>query len=172
MIAQQQGSPSGAQIREQVREQGAAAREQAREAAREAHQEAAQAREAARAAVAQSQGGGPVIVVPPRSSRGTGGGSSDMPPGAVDLGIAFFVMVAVIVIGLGLLRVLGRRFEGRPQPAAISSEMAAQLQRIEHAVESMAIEVERISEAQRFMARLQSERSPAVAAIGERSSVG
>ena len=32
------------------------------------------------------------------------------------------------------------------------------LKRIEHAVEAMAIEVERISEAQRYMARLESER--------------
>ncbi|MDQ6885980.1 MAG: hypothetical protein M3068_01665 [Gemmatimonadota bacterium] len=168
-LEQQQSHPSGSEIAAQVREQVALAREQARVAAREAREQAAQTRAEARAVIAQPQGGEPAIVIPPRSSR-RGAGSDDIPAGAVDLGIAFFIMIAVVVIGLGLVRAFSRRLEGRPQPASISGDVAAQLQRIEHAVESMSIEVERISEAQRFMARLQSERSPAAGMIGERSS--
>jgi uncharacterized phage infection (PIP) family protein YhgE len=78
-----------------------------------------------------------------------------IPPQAVDLAIGFFITCAVIVIGWPLARAFGRRIEGRAQPAAVDSGVAEQLQRIEHAVDAMAIEVERISESQRFMAKLQ-----------------
>jgi hypothetical protein len=45
-------------------------------------------------------------------------------------------------------------------PAAVTPEIAQQLQRIEQAVDTMAIEIERISEAQRFSAKLLAERQP------------
>ena len=80
-----------------------------------------------------------------------------IPPQAVDISIAFFIMLAVIIIGWPLARAWGRRLERRADlPALPTVAMASQLQRIEQAVEAMAIEVERISESQRFMAKLQS----------------
>ena len=78
-----------------------------------------------------------------------------IPPQAVDLAIGFFITCAVIVIGWPLARAFGRRIEGRSQPASVDTGIAEQLQRIEHAVDAMSIEVERISESQRFMAKLQ-----------------
>lgn len=51
----------------------------------------------------------------------------------------------------------GRR-QDRRADAASSDHVAARLERIETAVDTIAIEVERIAEAQRFMARLSSER--------------
>jgi hypothetical protein len=78
-----------------------------------------------------------------------------IPPQAVDISIAFFVMCAVMVIGWPIARALGRRLERRGEVALPNAATAEQLRRIEQAVEAMAIEVERISESQRFMAKLQ-----------------
>jgi hypothetical protein len=77
----------------------------------------------------------------------------------VDISIAFFIMIAVIVVGFPIARAIARRLDRKPVPSPIDAGLAAQLQRIEHTVESMSIEIERISEAQRYMARLQSGRA-------------
>jgi len=82
-----------------------------------------------------------------------------IPPQAVDISIAFFITCAVIVVGWPISRALGRRFEKRGATPMLDASVADQLQRIEQAVEAVAIEVERISESQRFLARLQ-EKSP------------
>jgi cation transport ATPase len=79
-----------------------------------------------------------------------------IPPQAVDISIAFFIMIAVIIIGWPLARAFGRRLERRADtPALPDAAISGQLQRIEQAVEAMSIEIERISESQRFMAKLQ-----------------
>ena len=78
-----------------------------------------------------------------------------VPPQLVDVAYGFFLMCAVMVIGWPLARAFGRRIERRDTVAALPPGTSEQLQRIEQAVEAMAIEVERISESQRFMARLQ-----------------
>jgi DNA repair exonuclease SbcCD ATPase subunit len=78
-----------------------------------------------------------------------------IPPQAVDLAIGFFIMCAVIVIGWPIARAFGRRIERPRAGAPLDSGLGDQLQRIEQAVEAMSIEVERISEAQRFTTRLQ-----------------
>jgi len=83
-----------------------------------------------------------------------------IPREAVDISIGFFITCAVIIVGWPIARALGRRFERRGAPPAVDAGMTDQLQRIEQAVEAIAIEVERISESQRFLAKLQ-EKSPA-----------
>jgi cation transport ATPase len=82
-----------------------------------------------------------------------------IPAGAVDIAFAFFITCAVMVVGWPISRALGRRFEKRGTTPLLDASVADQLQRIEQAVEAVAIEVERISESQRFLARLQ-EKSP------------
>lgn len=121
----------GAQIRQQIREQVEAAREQA--------------------LAARNAQGGTTIGVPTPPFEPV------IPPQAVDIVIAFFVMIAVIAIGKPIARAYARRVERKPVPQ-LDAGLADQLQRIEHTVDSMAIEVERISEAQRYMAKLQTER--------------
>ena len=79
----------------------------------------------------------------------------EIPPQAVDIAIGFFVTCAIMVIGWPISRALGRRFERRGATPVVDAGLADQLQRIEQAVEAVAIEVERISESQRFLARLQ-----------------
>ena len=75
------------------------------------------------------------------------------------------VMMAAIVFGvLGvvifpLVRAWSRRIEGRSaSPAAIPADVTERLERIERAVESVAVEVERISEGQRFVTRVLADR--------------
>ena len=82
-----------------------------------------------------------------------------IPAGVTDIAFGFFVTCAVIVVGWPISRALGRRYERRGQTPLLDASVADQLQRIEQAVEAVAIEVERISESQRFLARLR-ERSP------------
>ena len=82
-----------------------------------------------------------------------------IPGEAVDLAIGFFITCAVIVVGWPISRALGRRLERRGAVTLPDAAVAEQLQRIEQGVEAMAIEVERISESQRFMAKMR-ERSP------------
>lgn len=159
-------------VREQVRQNVEAAREQARAQAEAARAQAAAAREQARAAreAARAATGAapeaptapevPLVSVPPVTVPLVGMPqfpAPDMiPPQAVDIAMGFFFTIAVIIVGWPLARAIGRRIEKRGEQPAIGPEVSAQLQRIEHAVEAMAIEVERISEAQRYMAKVQS----------------
>ena len=64
----------------------------------------------------------------------------------------------IIAIGLPLARAYARRMEA--QPHAISADVMARLERMEQGIDAIAVEVERISEGQRFTTRLLSERSP------------
>jgi hypothetical protein len=141
----------------------AQARDQIRESVRQAIQAAQQATQDAanQTRVTVDQHG--VIVRP--STPGTPGTvwvgprgfDNIIPPQAVDIAVAFFVMCAVMVIGWPIARAFGRRLERRGQVASLDTATIGQLQRIEQAVDAMSIEIERISESQRFMARLQSE---------------
>jgi TPP-dependent trihydroxycyclohexane-1,2-dione (THcHDO) dehydratase len=90
-----------------------------------------------------------------------------IPPQAVDIAIGFFITCAVIIVGWPIARLLGRRIE-RPPKTAIDSGLGPHLQRIEQAVEAMSIEVERISESQRFMIKLRNGSAQAHAGLPER----
>ena len=78
-----------------------------------------------------------------------------IPGEAVDIAIGFFVTCAVIIVGWPISRALGRRFERGGAAPALQGDVTLQLQRIEQAVDAVAIEVERISESQRFLTKLQ-----------------
>jgi hypothetical protein len=68
--------------------------------------------------------------------------------------------IVMIVLGFPLVRLITRWLEPKPVPPRELSAINGRLERIETAVDSIALEVERISEAQRFSARLQSEQQP------------
>lgn len=83
----------------------------------------------------------------------------DIPQGAIDISIAFFVSVAAAIILFPLMRSLGRVLERRAAPPPRPDpEVVAQLRRMEQALDAVSIEVERISEGQRFTTRLLAER--------------
>jgi len=79
--------------------------------------------------------------------------------------IAFFGTVVVLSIGIPLVRAFIRRQDTAALRPPTDSEANARLARIETAIESMAVEIERISEGQRFTTRLLSDRHPSGAPI-------
>jgi hypothetical protein len=80
-----------------------------------------------------------------------------MEPGIV-VPLGFFAMVATIAVGAPLARAFARRME-RDSKTKLAPEVTSRLERIEQAVDAIAIEVERISEGQRFTTKLLTERA-------------
>ena len=91
------------------------------------------------------------------------------PHSIVAIARMFFTTIAVVAIGLPFARVFARRLDRKAIAPPMPSDVVARLERIENAVDSIAIEVERISEGQRFTARLLAERAGTPAALGEGS---
>ncbi|HWL40587.1 MAG TPA: hypothetical protein VNO75_10140 [Gemmatimonadaceae bacterium] len=87
-------------------------------------------------------------------------GSNEIPPQAVEMALGFFFTVAVIIIGLPISRAFARRMD-RKAVAQVPAEVTAQLGQLTQAVDAIALEVERISEGQRFATRLLSEQRDA-----------
>jgi hypothetical protein len=84
-----------------------------------------------------------------------------IPPQVVDISLAFFLMLAVIIIGLPLARAFARRMDRKSAAPQMPTEVSAQLSQLNQAVDAIALEVERISEGQRFTTRLLSEQRDA-----------
>ena len=72
--------------------------------------------------------------------------------------IALFAMVAVVALGVPLTRGFARRLE-QSGPPKMSGDVLARLERMEQAIDSIAVEVERISEGQRFTTKLLAQRA-------------
>ena len=73
--------------------------------------------------------------------------------------IAGMTMIVMLALGVPFVRALIRRWERQPLHPAVPAEVTARLERIEQAVDAVAIEVERISEGQRFTTKLLSDRA-------------
>lgn len=96
------------------------------------------------------------ITLPPHAFDDT------IPPQVVSISVAFFLTMAIIIIGLPLARAFSRRMDRRGGGAAqIPNEVSSQLAHLNQAVDAIALEVERISEGQRFTTRLLSEQRDA-----------
>lgn len=74
--------------------------------------------------------------------------------------IAFFATAIIISIGIPLVRAIVRRWDRQSLRPPMAEDTSQRLERIEHAIEAMSIEVERIAEGQRFVTRLMTDRSP------------
>ena len=163
-------------------EQARAAQAEAQNAARQAQAEAQQAQAEAQQAQAEGRNAARAGVdVPPAPTRvivrdghvivsdnivGPPGATTqmppnfpaDMPPNVANVAYSFFLMIAVIAIGIPIVRVVGRWLERRTAvPPALPADVTQRLERIEQAVETVALEVERISEGQRFTSKLMAE---------------
>ena len=68
--------------------------------------------------------------------------------------IAFFATAIIISIAVPLVRAWIRRMDRQSVQSLPSADTNARLERIEQAIEAMAVEVERIAEGQRFVTRL------------------
>ncbi|HUQ46552.1 MAG TPA: hypothetical protein VM033_07890 [Gemmatimonadaceae bacterium] len=71
--------------------------------------------------------------------------------------IVMFSMIPIVAIGVPIARAYARRLESKPT-TVIPTEVAMRLERMEQAIDSIAVEVERISEGQRFTTKLLAER--------------
>jgi hypothetical protein len=184
-----QGDRTARELSEQIRRDVQAQVEAQVEAQAEARAEAiaarAEARQAAAEARAAMQGEGtapPPPAIPrirvtrdghsivvdeePQLVTSTQGPGPDpfpiIPVEMVVITIAFFVMLAVIAIGVPLARAFARRMDRRSAEPAIPRELAEQLLRLEQSVDTIAVEVERISEGQRFSSALMRDLHPLV----------
>lgn len=97
-----------------------------------------------------------VISVPPPYR------DSDIPKEVIPLvGIVFGSLVAII-LGYPIVRLITRLIEKATDKSMLrASDVSQQLKTLQDSVDTMAIEIERISESQRFQDRLLSERAPA-----------
>ena len=85
----------------------------------------------------------------------------DVPPRAQGVAFAFFFTIAAIIIFTPIARALARFIDRRGNQPQIPAQVSAQLTQLTQAVDSIAIEVERISEGQRFTTKLLSEQQKA-----------
>ena len=114
-------------------------------------------------------GQGPITIQSPDGKTtivraGPFAGDQGIPPEAVDISIAFFITVAAIIILLPLARAIARKMDRR-SVQQVSPEVSTQLEHLNRAVDAIAVEVERISEGQRFTTRLLTEQREAAASL-------
>ncbi len=95
-----------------------------------------------------------------------------LPPGITDIATGFFTMVAVIALGVPIIRAVSRRWERGAPMSTLPPDLTHRLERIEQAVEAVAIEVERMAEAQRFAAKLMAEQRALASGSGEPPRLG
>lgn len=72
--------------------------------------------------------------------------------------IAGMLMIIVLAIGVPLVVALGKRWEREAKTPRIPQDVSDRLGRMEQAIDAMAVEIERISEGQRFTTKLLAER--------------
>jgi hypothetical protein len=77
--------------------------------------------------------------------------------------LGFFAMIVAIVVGRPLVKAIAAKAESESKRPQIPSEVMGRLERIEQAVDAIAVEVERISEGQRFTTKLLSDTRPGAA---------
>jgi hypothetical protein len=78
--------------------------------------------------------------------------------------LALSIVFTIFVLGplaIGFAKTLFKRSNRPALPPAVFNEAAQRLERVEAAVETIALEIERISEGQRFVTKLLSENQPA-----------
>jgi hypothetical protein len=81
------------------------------------------------------------------------------PDEVLPFAFAFAALVVGARVVLPLVRAFAKRLEQRSEAPRIPAEMTSRLERMEQAIDSIAIEVERISEAQRFTTKLLSDKT-------------
>ena len=77
--------------------------------------------------------------------------------------IVLFICVAATIIGAPIARAIARRIERGTggSGSQLPSDVGARLERMEQAIDAIAVEVERIAEGQRFTSKLFAGRSEA-----------
>ena len=74
----------------------------------------------------------------------------------------FFLTIIAVSVGVPLARAFARRIDRQRLQPSVTPEVLQRLERMEQAIDSVAVEVERISENQRFTTRLLTDRAQPV----------
>ena len=162
--------PTRDQIRDQVRDQVREAVRGAQDVARDA------ANEAEVISVTQTPQGVRKVIQLPNGQRLILNGDNvqmegqpsvpvdfrrAVPDGVVDIVQSLGMMLVFCVVGFPLARAFARWLDRRGSAPRVPPEVMTRLSNIENAVETVAVEVERISEGQRFTTKLLNERAQA-----------
>ncbi|HVF39560.1 MAG TPA: hypothetical protein VM939_06635 [Gemmatimonadaceae bacterium] len=90
--------------------------------------------------------------------------AGDIPENVMTV-VGVFTVFVLFPLAIAFARRIWKRTTGKaPPPMALPPESAQRLERLEQGVEAIAIEIERISEGQRFVTRLLSEAQPGTTA--------
>ena len=125
------------------------------------------------AAIAEN---GRLLALAPPASRETNTSTTQPPPNP--LGLSSGQITAISIVGtifvlfplaIAMARNIWRRGT-RHAPAPQSPESAQRMERLEQAVDAIAIEVERISEGQRFVTRILTEGAAPALSVGQKSA--
>ena len=76
---------------------------------------------------------------------------------AIFVPLGGMAMIVAIVVGLPLVKAYAKRVDNESKRPQIPGEVLSRLERMEQSIDSIAVEVERISEGQRFTTKLLSE---------------
>jgi hypothetical protein len=106
-------------------------------------------------------------LVPP-----VGRGNQDIPPEAVEMMKMVFVTAVVLAIGIPLMRAWIRRFDRKSEAlkAAPQTNIEPQIRQLQDSIDGLTLEVERIAEGQRFMAKVIGDREKVPASLPSRTS--
>ena len=73
--------------------------------------------------------------------------------------LAGMFMIVALALGVPFVRGIVRRWEREAEVPKVPADVTGRLERIEQAIEAVAVEVERISEGQRFTTKLLADRA-------------
>ena len=93
-----------------------------------------------------------------------------IPDGAVDIFQSLALMIVMLVVGRPISRAIARWIDRKSVVPHVSREVANRMQHMEHTLDDVAIQVERISEAQRFTSRLLAEEHPEAVPVSRTAS--
>ncbi len=84
--------------------------------------------------------------------------------------LGFFATIVAVVVGRPMAKALASRAEAEARAPQIPGEVQNRLERMEQSLDAIAVEIERISEGQRFTTKLLSDVRDSAPAIPARSS--
>lgn len=76
---------------------------------------------------------------------------------AVLVPLGFFAAIVAIVIGRPMVKAIAQKAENESKRPGLPPEVSARLERMEQSIDAIAVEIERISEGQRFTTKLLAE---------------
>lgn len=84
--------------------------------------------------------------------------------------VAFFASIVAVVIGRPMVKAIAAKAEADAKNPQLPTEIMNRFERMEQSLDAIAVEVERISEGQRFTTKLLSDVRDSAAQIPARSS--